>query len=230
MAAPAASVSSPADDQRSGGIDRAPAGSAGSSRSQSNRSSLELRRAGQSSHRSRRRSCGRRRRARPGRRPGCRERSARRSSRAPLGEHPLPLVALAAVVGGGGGVDDQLGRPPRPPLMPAGPGTQMSSQIVSPTADPVELDQPGLGPGLEVAALVEDPVVRQPILAVDADDLAVREQRQRVVGAAAGRRASARRGEPTRATIPSAADASCSSAATAGVEEVALELAGPRRG
>ena len=63
----------------------------------------------------------------------------------------------------------------------------MSSQIVSPTRTPSTSISAGLVAGLEVAALVEDAVVGQAALAVDALDLAVGEHRERVVGRGRGR-------------------------------------------
>ena len=62
-----------------------------------------------------------------------------------------------------------------------GPGTQMSSQTVSPTVTPSTSMSAAAGPGLEVALLVEDAVVGQADLAVDRLQLAVGEHGGRVV-------------------------------------------------
>ena len=63
-----------------------------------------------------------------------------------------------------------------------GPGYQMSSQIVSPTRAPATSISAGRVARLEVAALVEDAVVRQQDLAVDGADLPVPEHGDGVVG------------------------------------------------
>ncbi len=64
---------------------------------------------------------------------------------------------------------------------PGGPGTQMSSHTVSPTRTPPRSTTAPLLAGLEVALLVEDAVVRQPVLAVERLHLAVGHDRERVV-------------------------------------------------
>ncbi len=56
-----------------------------------------------------------------------------------------------------------------------GPGTQRSSQTVSPTRCCADVDDGRLGAGREVALLVEDPVVGQMALAIDGLDRAVGE-------------------------------------------------------
>ncbi len=66
-------------------------------------------------------------------------------------------------------------------VVAGGPGSQMSSQIVIPTVTPLTSTVAGRGTRLEVALLVEDAVVRQPQLAVDAGDLAVGEHGRGVV-------------------------------------------------
>ena len=62
-----------------------------------------------------------------------------------------------------------------------GPGSQMSSQTVRPIVVPLTRTTAGRSAGLEVALLVEDAVVGQEHLAVDALDLAVGEHREAVV-------------------------------------------------
>ena len=62
-----------------------------------------------------------------------------------------------------------------------GPGSQMSSQTVRPIVVPFIRTSGGRVADLEVALLVEDAVVRQEHLAVDALDLAVGEDGQAVV-------------------------------------------------
>ena len=60
--------------------------------------------------------------------------------------------------------------PARASSLAGGPGSQMSSQTVSPTRSPGDVDQRAAGAGLEVALLVEDAVVGQVDLAVDGLD------------------------------------------------------------
>ncbi len=118
----------------------------------------------------------------------------------PFGEHRFPLAALAAVVGGAGGVGDQ----PRPLV-----GLDRGRRALDPDVladrqpDPVPATSIVIGSSTrsEIALLVEDRVVRQPPLAVDLAHLAVGEHRQRVVGlpvAVAARPRPARRTRPGR--------------------------------
>ncbi len=65
--------------------------------------------------------------------------------------------------------------PARARSVAGGPGCQMSSQIVGPTIVSPESEQEEVVAGREVAVLVEDAVVRQEALAVDAADLAARQ-------------------------------------------------------
>ena len=99
-----------------------------------------------------------------------------------LGDHPLPLDALAAVVRRRRRVDDQARARARASTEAGGPGYQMSSQMVSPTRTPPMLDDRGIVSRLEVAPLVEDAVVGQEELAVHATNPAVCEHGGRVVG------------------------------------------------
>ena len=62
-----------------------------------------------------------------------------------------------------------------------GPGCQMSSQIVGPTTTSPKRSSSRSSPAREVAVLVEDAVVRQEVLAVDAANLAAGEHEARVV-------------------------------------------------
>ena len=64
--------------------------------------------------------------------------------------------------------------------MAGGPGCQMSSQIVRPDEHVAAAEQDELAARGEVAVLVEDAVVRQELLAVDAAQRAVREHGARV--------------------------------------------------
>ena len=61
-----------------------------------------------------------------------------------------------------------------------GPGSQMSSQIVTETSAPRGVERERLAPRRERARLVEDAVVRQEALVVARDDLAADAQRRRV--------------------------------------------------
>ena len=81
-----------------------------------------------------------------------------------------------------------------------GPGSQMSSQTVSPIVMLAELDQRSAGAGLEVALLVEHAVVGQEHLAVDRLDACRRRARRRRC-----RRRRRAPGNPTSATSPSVA-------------------------
>ena len=66
-------------------------------------------------------------------------------------------------------------------VIAGGPGSQMSSQMLSPIGMPFSSKMRRLGARLEVALLVEDAVVRQVHLAVGGHDLAVGEHRGGVV-------------------------------------------------
>ena len=91
----------------------------------------------------------------------------------PLGQHQLAPAHLARVVGRAVDVDDELGAGP-----PSGgdravghPRVLADGQGDPHAADAEQLGRPGAG--REVALLVEDLVVRQPLLAIGADDPAV---------------------------------------------------------
>ena len=77
-----------------------------------------------------------------------------------------------------------------------GPGSQMSSQIVSPIRRTVERDQLADRPGIEVAALVEDAVVGQVHLAVAGDDPPVGDHDEAVVQGGVADRAADHRDDP----------------------------------
>ena len=104
----------------------------------------------------------------------------------PGGEHPLPLRQPGCVVGRGVEVDDQLG--PARRLVGDGP-VGRPRVLADHDADPDAPDDEELArvvAGGEVALLVEDPVVGQQPLAVDAVDLALGAHRGRVVEVTAG--------------------------------------------
>ena len=110
----------------------------------------------------------RRRPARPGRRPCSRSRRRRRcrprASRSCVSRNaPLPRVVRRAV-----DVDDDLGAGAAPARASGPSGYQMSSQMFTPTSTPAIVEHGRLVPALEVALLVEDAVVRQELLVVDA--------------------------------------------------------------
>ena len=128
-------------------------------------------------------------------------------SRGALGEHPLALGALAAVIGGGRRVDDQARAGQRLDRRRRAREPDVLADR-QPDRGPAELDQRRGRTGLEVAPLVEDPVVGEQHLAVDALDAAVGEHGEPSCGRAAFGSAN-----PTRATIPSTSAASASSAA-----------------
>ena len=69
-----------------------------------------------------------------------------------------------------------------------GPGSQMSSQTVRPMVVAADADHGGRAADLEVALLVEHPVVGQEDLAVDRPDLSVRQHGERVVDVLGGLR------------------------------------------
>ena len=99
----------------------------------------------------------------------------------PLGEHPLPVGALAAQIGRARRVEDQA----RPTFDLERGGRAGLPEVLAdgePERDPVDDRDRGLAAGLEVANLVKDPVVGEPVLAVDDADLASGQQRHRVVG------------------------------------------------
>ena len=100
-----------------------------------------------------------------------------------LGEHRHPLAALAAVVGRAGRVGDQ-----RRALLGLGRGGRALDPAVladrQPDAVAGDVDDHRRLAGNEVALLVEDGVVGQPVLAVDAAHAAVGEHREGVVGVA----------------------------------------------
>ena len=98
----------------------------------------------------------------------------------PLREHLLALDALAAQVGRARRVQEEL----RPGLRLQRAGRPRLPEVLAdrePEARSAELDQLRLATGLEVADLVEDAVVGEPVLAVDGLDLAVPQGRERVV-------------------------------------------------
>ena len=81
-----------------------------------------------------------------------------------------------------------------------GPGCQTSSQIVGPDEHVAELEEHELAPRREVPVLVEDAVVGEEVLAVDAGDLAARADERRVREIAVeGRRPDERHGVGARA-------------------------------
>ena len=98
----------------------------------------------------------------------------------PLAEHPLALRALAVVVRGGRQVDDDLGAGER---LGGGRRPRLPDVLADRQADrgAVDLDRRRRVTDLEVALLVEDAVVGQAQLAVDAGDIAVGEHGRRVV-------------------------------------------------
>ena len=63
--------------------------------------------------------------------------------------------------------------PPKASLRAGSPGYQMSSQMVTPTLTPATRNTGDFAAGLEVAVLVEDAVVGEVLLVVDADQAAV---------------------------------------------------------
>ena len=79
-----------------------------------------------------------------------------------------------------------------------GPGCQMSSQIVGPTTTSPKPQEHEVVARREVAVLVEDAVVRQVALAVDAPHLAVREHEARVVEVGVEVRRADERGDAVR--------------------------------
>jgi len=97
-----------------------------------------------------------------------------------LDEHPLALGALAGVVGRGREVDQHLSAREG---QGGGRGTRLPEVLADGEAHPqaVALEDPRPGPGLEVASLVEHPVVGQVHLVIDGRHLAVREDRRGVV-------------------------------------------------
>ncbi len=149
--------------------------------------------------RGRRRSCVRRRRARPGRRRGCRRRSGRRrrgrARRASLRARAPCRGGTASPRGWRSG-----SRPPPPRPRPAGPAPRRPRRRSGRPACPATSTVAGSVARDEVALLVEDRVVGQPVLAVDGAHGAVGEHRERVVGVAevAVRRRPARRSRPGR--------------------------------
>ena len=95
-------------------------------------------------------------------------------------EHRLALGGLAGLVRGGGEVDDDLGARQRlVDERPVGDPVVLADR--QPDRDAVDLDDRRLDAGLEVADLVEDAVVGQAHLAVDALDVAVGQDGERVV-------------------------------------------------
>ncbi len=136
--------------------------------------------------------CARRRRARPGRRRGCR-RPRSRCRRARGSQHLLARLALAEVVGRGRDVE-HAGRAAQRELASAtASGSQMSSQIVSASAARRALDGQRAAPGRERALLVEDAVVGQLALVVARHDLPAGAQ-----GHALRTRSPSSHGQPTR--------------------------------
>ena len=95
-------------------------------------------------------------------------------------EHHLPLDALAGVVGRGREVEDQGRSGER---LCAGRWAGLPDVLADGQTDPVrsEIDQAGAGAGREVALLVEDAVVWEVDLVVDAVEAAVGEDGGRVV-------------------------------------------------
>ena len=98
----------------------------------------------------------------------------------PLLDHPLALDAPAAVVRRGRGVDDDAGAGER---LDRGRWPRIPDVLADrqPDPHPRDLDQRRSVPGLEVAALVEDAVVREQRLAVGGANLAGREHGDGVV-------------------------------------------------
>ena len=80
--------------------------------------------------------------------------------------------------------------------MAGGPGCQMSSQIVGPDEHVAAAEQEELAALGEVAVLVEDAVVGEEVLAVDALQLAVGEHGARVREVAVEERAADERRDP----------------------------------
>jgi hypothetical protein len=98
-----------------------------------------------------------------------------------LGEHPLALEALVAVIGRGGRVEDQR----RPGLGLVGRGRARHPHVLAdrePDARAAEVDHGGARAGLEIALLVAHAVVPEPHLAVAGAHRAVGEHRERVEG------------------------------------------------
>ena len=104
----------------------------------------------------------------------------------PLGNHRLAGPSLAPVVRGRRRVDDQPGARRR---LVALRKSRMPDVLADRQADrhAVDFDQRRLAAGLEVAALVEDAVVGQVALSVDAPHLALGHYRERVMGRGRGR-------------------------------------------
>ena len=141
-----------------------------------------------------------------------------------LDEHRLALDALAGEVGRGGRVDDQ--RRPGQRLLGrrAARASRCPRRSLRPMRAVAEVDDHRLVAGLEVALLVEDAVVGQPQLAVDAVDSRRRRARRarcRRRRRARGSRRAPRSPPPPRATSASACWRAGGSAPSA---------AGPRAG
>ncbi len=102
-----------------------------------------------------------------------------------LDQHPLSLRALAVVVRGGGDVDDHLraGECLVSCRRARLPDVLADREADRRAADP---DSGRCAAGLEVALLVEYAVVRERHLSVDAPDLAIGEDRERVVDVLGG--------------------------------------------
>ena len=149
--------------------------------------------------RRRRRSSSRRRRGRPGRRRGCRTRSGHRARAPARRTSPRARAGLPRRYGDAEGL-----RIRRAPALGLGGGRRAGLPEVladrQARLDPGDLGDDRLGSGLEVARLVEDRVVRQPLLAIDGGDPPAAEQRDASCarGGARGRRA-VRPGRPRSA-------------------------------
>ena len=109
-------------------------------------------------------------------------------------------------------------------LEAGGPGAQTSSQTVRPTFSPATSIVAGFVSGDEVALLVEDGVVGQPVLAVDRLHGAVGEHGERVVGVAEVAAARNRLGEADEGDdLPDAAS-QLLDGAPVGLDEVPLQV------